>query len=223
MEIALVLLAGGRSKRMGTGLSKVFYKHNDKPIALYSLEVFRRIDQIGHFVVVCDRNWRKEFSSNVSFGEPGKERFLSLENALLSLPPSIDYVLVHDAARPVIVEEDIIRLIHEGLQFDGAALGSRMRGSIARVKSDQRIQNMEDRDSIWETHTPQFAKVSDLLKAISFCKEKGLIPNDEMSLLSQINLQPKIVESSFPNVKITYQSDLPIVCALLNQLHSRAV
>ncbi len=218
MKIALIILAGGLSSRMGTNFSKVFYRHRGKPIAQYSLEPFLTIDQIGQIIIVCPQEDRHHFQENFTFALPGKERFLSLERGLKECKKSIEYVLVHDAARPLIVKEDIERLIDEGIRYNGATLGARIRSTLIRANENTAIENIVDRNGLWETHTPQFAPIGYLLKGIKISKELHQTPTDEMSLLKIQGLSPRIVEASFPNIKITYPSDLPLVCSLIDQL-----
>ncbi len=219
MKIALILLAGGRSLRMGTNVSKVFFKFRDKPIVLYSLEPFLQIEQIGQIVVVCPEEDRHYFKGDFTFASPGKERFLSLENGLIACNPSIEYVLVHDAARPLVIKEDIERLIDIGIRHDGATLGAKMRSTVVSISQGKDIETIVDREHLWETYTPQFAPVKALLKGISMSKEQDLTPTDEMSLLKSQGLFPQIIEASFPNLKITYPSDLPLVTSLIDQLY----
>ena len=117
MKIALIMLAGGLSTRMGTNFSKVFFNHHDKSIVQYSLEPFLQIKQIGQIIIVCPEETHAHFQGDFTFALPGKERFLSLENGLLKCKKSVEHVLVHDAARPLVVKEDIEKLINEGKEI----------------------------------------------------------------------------------------------------------
>ncbi len=223
MNIALILLAGGLSTRMGPEFSKVFYMHNGKSIVEYSLDFFKKNHLITHVVVVCPENKRLLFPSECIFALPGKERFLSVKNGLTALPKGVEFALVHDGARPLLVKKDIEKLIETGMDCDGAALAGRINSTMTQVRSDQTVEKMIDRDGLWETYTPQFARVQDLLRAIEVCENLDEIPNDEMTLLHRINLSPKLIETTFPNIKITYPCDLPLACALLDQLHGSKI
>lgn len=223
MKIGLILLSGGLSTRMGKGFSKVFYQHRNKPIARYSFDIFQQIELIKNIVVVCPPEKNHLFGNTPLFALPGKERFLSVESGLRALPKDIEFALVHDAARPLIVEDDVKKLIEIGTQGDGASLGARVKNTLMQASDQANVEVIIDRDCLWETYTPQIGRVSNLLKAISYCKKHEEIPGDEMTLLNHIGLSPKLVPSSFPNVKITYPSDLPLVLALLDQLQTAAV
>ena len=222
MKIALILLAGGLSRRMGGAFSKAFYVHRGKSIAQYSLDVFAQIPEIGQMIVVCANSHQTHVTAQVEYALPGTERFLSLENGLKLVDPSHKFALIHDAARPLIHLQDIKRLIELGVNSEGAALGAPLRSTIAKVNDTLAINAIVDRSCLWETLTPQFAPIDLLLEGIFLCKHTGKIPTDEMTLLTELGKTPRLVKSTSPNLKITYPSDLSIVCALLDQMTSEA-
>lgn len=219
MILNTILLAGGLSKRMGAGMSKVFYKHNGKAIARYSYDLFKQLDQIKNIIVVCPESMQNFFPKGTLFAPPGKERFLSVENGLKALPNQTEYCLVHDGARPLIKLNEIKSLIESAAGNDGAALAGKVKNTLMRATGENGIETPIDREDLWETYTPQIGRVRDLLEGIQQAKQKGEIPTDEMTLLHNQGLSPILVQSTFPNVKITYPADLPLVLSLLDQLH----
>ena len=219
MFVNAILLAGGLSKRMGVEFSKVFYEHNGKAIVRYSFDLLAKSNQIKNIIVVCPKTMQHYFPKSTVFAPPGQERFLSVENGLKKIENDLPFALVHDGARPLLTLKDVNNLIEIGCNSDGAALAGRVKNSLMRVSSTNAVKAIIPRDNIWETYTPQIGKVTHLLEAISKAKKLRVTPTDEMTLLHGLGLSPKLVEASFPNIKITYPQDLPLVLDFLDKLH----
>lgn len=128
MKNYLILLAGGVGKRMGGDIPKQFMKVKGKPIIVYSIENFQRNKQIESIVVVCVREWIdylkkiiEEYQLTkvkwiIEGGETGHD---SIRNGVFFLKDKLeatDYVIVHDAVRPILPQlaiNEVIRVAHE--------------------------------------------------------------------------------------------------------------
>lgn len=220
MTIAAILLAGGLSTRMGPHQEKVFTFHHGKPLALYALEPLLHHPLITHITVVCPPHQCHHFPPSSTFALPGTERHLSLGNALQTLPPHTEWVVVHDAARPLLCPNDLNRLLALIDCADGAALAAPVQNTLVKGDDAKAIVHPIDRTHLWETYTPQLARYADLLAALEIAQKKDFHPTDEMSLLHLLELKPHLLQVTFPSPKLTYSCDLPLIYALLNQLHS---
>ena len=128
MKNYVILLAGGVGKRMQSNIPKQFIEVDNKPIIVYTIENFQRNPQIEKIIVVCLKDWiehvetlvRKYSLTKVDCviegGDTGHD---SIRNGIFFLKNKItpeDYVIIHDAVRPVLPQkaiDEVIRVAHE--------------------------------------------------------------------------------------------------------------
>jgi len=127
------------------------------------------------------------------------------------------WVMVHDAARPCLVEKDINSLLSiRSNNSAGGILASPVRDTMKRAVSDKNvISNTESRDDLWHALTPQLFRIGELKDAINHCLDKGISVTDESSALEAKGKQVELVEGSMNNIKITQQSDFEMATLLL--------
>ncbi|AOV16891.1 2-C-methyl-D-erythritol 4-phosphate cytidylyltransferase [Acidihalobacter aeolianus] len=224
----VVLPAAGAGRRMGTSIPKQYLTVLGRTVLEHTLSIFTdRVDIAGIAVALAsdDPYWPE-------LQIPGKERFLTLtggddrmisvRNALhalsaMALPD--DWVLVHDAARPCLREEDLSRLI-ETLYDDpvGGILATPLRDTLKRQASDARhiIEATIDRDGLWLAQTPQMFRLGALSMALNKALELGWKITDEASAMERWGASPHIVRGHADNLKITHAEDLPLAEFLLS-------
>ncbi|MBJ7553003.1 2-C-methyl-D-erythritol 4-phosphate cytidylyltransferase [Marinomonas spartinae] len=129
-------------------------------------------------------------------------------------------VLVHDAARPLLSQSALERIIqHQGAQ--GAILAMPARDTIKQQKANGKIQATIDRDGIWLAQTPQKFPASDLLQALRNIQAQGVAITDECSAMEYTGWQPDLVLGESTNIKVTFPEDLLIAEALVSHnIHS---
>ena len=120
-KIAAVIVAGGSGKRMGTTVKKQFIKLRDKEVLAHTIEAFNKVDEISEIIVVVaeDHVERVKEEIVVRYGlnkvskivVGGKERQDSVYNGLIAASNEIEYVMIHDGARPFI-SETVIQISH---------------------------------------------------------------------------------------------------------------
>ena len=147
----------------------------------------------------------------------GKERADSVLNSLLFLAPNPpDWVLVHDAARPLVDLADIERLISECLSVnEGGILATKVKDTIKR--GDTHSKQTVPRDDLWQALTPQFFKYSDLKNALQNALQSGVPITDEASAIEWVNKPVKLIAGRSDNIKITTPEDLALAGFLLNK------
>lgn len=149
----------------------------------------------------------------------GKERadsVLSAMTALKDLAQDDDWVLVHDAARPLITTQDIEKLITE-LKDDAV-------GGILALSSHDTLKNVDgrnilgtlDRSHIYRALTPQMFRYGVLKNALETTQGDSRI-TDEASALELQGMTPKIVEGRPDNIKITRPEDLALALFYMEQ------
>ncbi len=224
-KFAVILAAAGRSTRFGDSQrKKPFVDLNGKAVWLRAAEPFLAHQALSQTIIVVspdDLDWFKEkFRPNLAFMDiqvatGGDQRADSVQNALELVDPEIDYIAVHDAARPLITTDWVDAVLKEA-QASGAAIpASPIRGTIKRV-SESSIKETVPRTALWEAQTPQFFERKLLLDA--YANRGDIQPTDEAQLIEQAGHSVSVVECSPMNIKITTKDDLRIAGALLNAL-----
>ena len=196
---------------MGTTLPKQYLLLEGKPIALHSFEKFLALDEVQEIIVVSAPEYRKIFSVDgskpVFFANPGARRQDSVYNGIKKISPRANFVLIHDAARPMIKERDIKSLISEGRSYDASALAIPERNTLKKVSKNLNVLYTIPRDDVWEVQTPQMIKVSLLKKGLEMALAKNITLTDDLSAVELIGIVPHLVEGSPLNIKITYPDD----------------
>jgi 2-C-methyl-D-erythritol 4-phosphate cytidylyltransferase len=212
---AVILAAAGKSSRFRD-------KHYKKPYAildgravwLHSAERFLNRDDVKQLIIVIspeDReDFDRKFSANVMIlgiqvVEGGAERADSVAKALARVKPEIEFVCVHDAARPCIAAEWIGNVFDAATKSGAAILGLPVSSTLKRVSGDT-ITETVSRDGLWEAQTPQVFRRELLLEA--YAKRDGFAATDDAQLVERIAHPVTVVRGSPINLKINTQEDL---------------
>ncbi len=128
MRNYVILLAGGVGKRMGGDIPKQFMEVEGKPIIVHTIERFQRNSQIEKIVVVCVKDWIEHLRELIDkysltkvewIVEGGNTGHDSIRNGVFFLKDKIepgDFVVVHDAVRPILPQkaiDEVLRVAHE--------------------------------------------------------------------------------------------------------------
>lgn len=197
---------------MQSQLPKQYLPVAGKPVARHSFDVLSSIDSIQEIVVVCEEEFEEVFTERASkmpiFSRPGPRRQDSVKNGFVKIAKDTEFVLIHDAARPLIQEANIISLIQEGLDHPASALAVRERNTLKRVDADQNVIETVDRSQIWETQTPQMCRVPLLEEAFAYADAHQITVTDDLALIELLGISSHLVEGSHFNIKLTYPDDL---------------
>ena len=221
-KITAIVPAAGVGSRMQHSAPKQYIELAGKTILEHTLSKLAELDFIhtikvaisdddGYFDVI------PQIDSRIERVSGGTERADSVLNALLSLsdnPP--DWVLVHDAARPLVCLSDITRLVDECLAAnEGGILASKVKDTIkrGRTHSEQTVP----RDDLWQALTPQFFPYQALVDALSNALENGVTITDEASAIEWAKQPVKLVAGRSDNIKITTPEDLDLAAFLLQK------
>jgi 2-C-methyl-D-erythritol 4-phosphate cytidylyltransferase len=215
-----VLVAAGRGERLGEDRPKAFVRLGDLPLLA---EPLRRLDEsewIDHVVVVAPPEWEEPAillaeeigASKVTACVTGGEtRSDSVRAGVAEVPEDAAVILVHDAARPLLPDEVIERVVR-GLAdgFDGAVPALPVSDTVKRVDGDVVLETL-DRATLVTVQTPQ-AFVAPTLRA---CVESTQSSTDCASLVEKAGGRIRIVQGDERLLKVTNRSDLERVAAWL--------
>ncbi|MBA3722499.1 MAG: 2-C-methyl-D-erythritol 4-phosphate cytidylyltransferase [Parachlamydiaceae bacterium] len=214
IPFSLVLAAGGMGTRMGVNVPKQYLHMRNKPIALFSFEIFLAMPELDQVVVVCDPIYQelfqktaKSFSKKITFASPGIRRQDSVFNGIEKLNGD-PLVCVHDAARPFITMPIIRNVIESAEKYGGSVVGVPLKATIKMCDNQKMIVSTPDRSKLWEMQTPQVVRLSLLKQGYAKAQADNLTVTDDVSLLELIGKPAKVVEGSYFNIKITTPDDL---------------
>lgn len=223
-SVSVILLAGGKGKRMGASMPKQYLPLLGQPIALYSFRIFSLMPEVKEIVVVCDPSYRDIFEEAqnsvtvyLKFASPGKERQDSVFNGLQEIDQMTELVCVHDSARPLVLNEDVKKVLNDAWVHGAAVLGVPVKATIKEASNDNFVTRTLNRQTLWEMHTPQVIKPSLLRKGFEVVYREGLEVTDDVSIVEHLKHPVYITEGSYTNIKVTTPDDLLLAERILNQ------
>lgn len=223
-SVSVILLAGGKGKRMGASMPKQYLPLLGQPIALYSFRIFSLMSEVKEIVVVCDPSYRDIFEEAqnsvtvyLKFASPGKERQDSVFNGLQEVDQMTELVCVHDSARPLVLTNDVKKVLNDARVHGAAVLGVPVKATIKEASSDNFVTRTLNRQTLWEMHTPQVIKPSLLRKGFEVVYREGLEVTDDVSIVEHLKHPVYITEGSYTNIKVTTPDDLLLAERILNQ------
>jgi len=220
-RIAVVIVAAGRGERM-RGVDKMFAPLLGKPVLAWSAEVFQQSKIIDRIVIVLNKKniekgrklaeesgWTKV--SDVCAG--GEERQQSVANGLERIT-DCQWVLIHDAARPLITEILIKDGLEAAAETGAAVAGLPVTDTIKLADDDDFVIGTPPRKSLWAVQTPQVFQFDIIRQAHRLARDMA---TDDASLVERLNHRVKLYLGSTDNIKITTQADLAIAETLLKR------
>jgi 2-C-methyl-D-erythritol 4-phosphate cytidylyltransferase len=208
----VVVPAAGGGRRMGMSVPKQYLSLCGRSVIERALEPFLARSECRGIVVAIaddDRYWRELVVAKeprVRTVGGGAERIDSVRAGVQALPARPDdWVLVHDAARPCLSGEDLVKLLETLREDDvGGLLAAPVVDTLKREDADGRVQATVDRTGLWHALTPQMFRYGILSRAL----QSAASGTDESQAVEALGLKPRLVRGSAENIKITMAEDL---------------
>ena len=221
-SFCVIIAAAGKSSRYkDLHFKKPFAILNGKSVWLHSAEMFLKRSDVAQVIVVLAKEDREEF--NAKFGanvaihgidvvQGGAERSDSVLNALRKIRDDVDYVAIHDAARPCI-SESMVEDVFDAAVANGAAIPTiPVFSTLKRSADGQTIDETVDRSHLYLAQTPQaFSKA---ILTDMYARRGDLQPTDEAQLAEELGHRVSMVSGSPLNIKITTRDDLDLAKVL---------
>jgi 2-C-methyl-D-erythritol 4-phosphate cytidylyltransferase len=128
----------------------------------------------------------------------------------------VDFIAVHDAARPCLAAEWIDRVFGAAEKTGAAILAIPVAATLKRVDGKRMVQETVSRSDLWEAQTPQVFRREWLLEAYA---KRGPEPaTDDAELVQRLRHPVAVVLGSSINLKITTKEDLRLAAQALKAL-----
>lgn len=218
-RIGVIITSAGTSSRMGGKTPKQFMMIKGEPVVARAYKAFAACDMIDKIFVVTAEEMMQECKNKMvpyissqhlaklgGIVSGGRERQDSVFHGIYALKksdPEIEYILIHDAARPFVTKriiEDTVKAVYEH------------NAAIVCVAPKDTIRTAEDtlaREGLYIVQTPQAFKTDLLIRAYQKAYREGYYGTDDAGLVERIGIKPALVEGDYRNIKLTTREDIP--------------
>lgn len=229
MNVSVILPAAGFGTRMGSASRKQFLHLDGVPVLVRTIRKFAASPAIGEIIIAVrpeDQSAVEEMLAKETAGKPvrivqgGISRQESVENALRTLSPDVEFVAVHDAVRPFVDLETIQKVIDEALRTGAAIVGIVPVDTVKQVHL-HKIRATIPRERLILTQTPQVFRKDLLLEAFARARADQFTGTDESSLVERLDaVEVSVIPGSDRNIKITKPHDLKLAELFLSEEQS---
>lgn len=228
-KVWAIIPAGGIGERMGCEIPKQYLKIHGVPILHHTISRICEcpdVDGVAIGISEDDRYWVSESFENlkiVGTYQGGVLRSDTVLNGMKYLHSVTevapdDWVLVHDAVRPCILQQDLKNLIRcANKNMKGAVLGGKLIDTLKAVNEVDAIQKTMDRERCWRAFTPQMFPIDVLMKAMETAIGSGQQLTDESMAMERLGVYPQLIEGHSSNIKITTPLDIELMEMLLKK------
>lgn len=218
--VSVIILAAGKGVRAG-GFHKQFLTINEKPLIDHSLDVFLKCSFVKRVLLVVpaekitelEERYGNDKISIVSGGSTRRESIMRGLIALQSNQEENEYIIAHDAARPMISEKMIEEVLHAAVKHDGSIVGIPAIDLLFEAEENI-IEKAYNKKKFYYGFTPQCFKFETILNGHLWAEKNDISGDcDNIEILKQYNpdLRIKIIDSFYPNIKLTYKEDIPSI------------
>jgi 2-C-methyl-D-erythritol 4-phosphate cytidylyltransferase len=228
-QVAVIVTAAGAGKRFGGQVKKPFAQLDGRPIFIRSIELFlNRPDVCQTILTVAPEDYdvvKEKYAANIMFMgfklvKGGAERHQSVRAALEHVDPAAEFICVHDAVRPYVLEAWIDAVFEEAGKSGAAILAAALTGTIKRVAASGVIDDTVPREGLYEAQTPQVFRRDLLIKAYADLPG-DFEPTDDAEVVERTGHGVTVVRTDRRNLKITTPGDVDLMAVLLKQMSKK--
>jgi 2-C-methyl-D-erythritol 4-phosphate cytidylyltransferase len=217
-DVGVVIVAGGSSTRTqaaATGELKQFRWVAGKPALLHSLQTFMARPDVLSVVCVLPRDYVADpppwiFQCDIDrlmLAPGGRTRTESVRNGLEDLPDEASIVLVHDAARPLVDDATINRVVETVRHGQCAIAALPVVDTLKEVDAEGRVVRTIERERLWRAQTPQGFPREAIERAHREATVEHVSATDDAGLCERLGIPVMVVRGSERAMKITEEAD----------------
>jgi 2-C-methyl-D-erythritol 4-phosphate cytidylyltransferase len=224
-KISVIVPAAGAGLRMNSNRPKQYLELCDKPILVHTIETLQRTDSIEEIILVAPEDNLEYVKSAIvelyrftkvkSVVAGGTTRQKSVYNGMQEVSENIDFILVHDAVRPLIQPTKIDEMCQILEEHEAVVLGMPVKNTIKSIH-DGFVDKTYPRENLWAIQTPQGMRASVFRNIMEKANTDGFEGTDEASVAENYKIKVKIIEGDYRNIKITTRDDLRVAETFLN-------
>ncbi|EBA10983.1 bifunctional 2-C-methyl-D-erythritol 4-phosphate cytidylyltransferase/2-C-methyl-D-erythritol 2,4-cyclodiphosphate synthase [Roseobacter sp. CCS2] len=215
MTVAAIIVAAGRGTRAGGDQPKQWQTLGDQPVAGYAMARFAAHPAVSQLVLVVHPDdidsdlWPRDPAATIATG--GATRAASVLAGLNAVDGNIDKVLIHDAARPLVSDALIERVLNTLDDHVGAAPAVAVTDTLWHGDGGA-VQGVQDRNGLYRAQTPQGFRLTPLLAAYATSTGQE---TDDVAVARAAGLDVAIVPGDEDNIKITTPADFARAAKLM--------
>lgn len=226
MNTALIL-AGGVDSRFKMDIPKQFVNVNNRPVIVYTLEIFQNHPDIDEIIVICLDGWQemvrvygKQFNISKLTGiiSGGKDAQESTYKGLQYLKDKMDQgdiVVIHDAIRPLVSKEIISKSIKMCQKKGMGVAATYIMDTIMHSENGKEGNQSINRYQIMKVQTPQAFDYKFIVELHERAiREKCMGAWDNSSMITNLGEKVYFSEGSDLNMKINTVEDVEMFKAL---------
>lgn len=211
---------------MANTVPKPYLKIDGTTILEHTIRQFIDIPGLVQIVIAASKEYHTDIRSffldnrrdvKLTVVDGGSERQHSIYNALSALSEDVDLVAVHDAVRPFIDKETILKCLNRASETGAAITGVPAKDTIKKTDRAVTIIDTPDRSLLWQAQTPQIFKKEILLEAYNKALDDQFTGTDDSSLVERLGCKVTIIEGNRENFKITYPLDMQLAELLIRE------
>ena len=226
-----IVPAAGIGKRMQSDIPKQYLSLNGRPVLEHTINTLLKNKNISGLVIALRSDDAYFADIKINSNKPvlrttgGVERADSVLNALKTLfqynqfDAKNDWVMVHDAVRACLKQQDIDRLVSQVAEDkNGGLLALPVRDTMKRQNVDESVTSVAktiNRENLWHALTPQYFHAASLKNALEKAQLNDKIITDESSAMEFAGFSPRLVQGHEDNIKITRPDDLRLASLYL--------
>lgn len=229
-KLGVVIPAAGQGKRMGAKVNKQFLILRGEPILVHSVRLFQESSYVSEIVIVGAEDdiavidelaHQHRFDKVKAICKGGVQRQDSVRAGVQALSLTIQRVVVHDGARPLLTLEEFHRFLAASEGFSAAIMAIPVKDTIKQVLNTGEVSSTLPREYLRAVQTPQVFERGLLQDAHYRASSAGYYGTDDASLLEWMGHPVQVIEGSQENVKVTTPEDLWLAERILAQRLSR--
>ena len=227
MTTVALVLAGGRGQRVAGEKPKQFLRLEGRPLLYYSLQAFEGLAGVSSIAVVVPPEYAqivqvrmdlKRFGKVKAIVAGGRLRQDSVMNGLDALPEGVQYVIIHDGARPFPPMDATTRALEAARECGAAILALPLTDTVKMGDDQGFISQTLNRNHIWLAQTPQVFRRDIILEAYQKVRQKGIEVTDDAGAVEAIGKPVRLIQGSSCNIKVTVKEDFGVAIQILHRL-----
>ena len=219
---AVVIVAAGSAARM-EGIDKIMTPLGGQPLLLHALAPFQASGRVAEIVIVAREDRMVEIGTLCSQSgldkvkrvvNGGQTRTESVWAGIQAVSKEMDFIAIHDGARPFVTEEIVEETIRTAMARSAAAPAIPVKDTIKRAV-DGVVTETPDRSQLFAIQTPQIFAAPLIRAGIRKAVEEKLALTDDCAAVERLGCPVVLTQGSEENIKITTRADLILGEAIL--------